>query len=130
MADTHQSRAQDEATLLAASKSDPENAELKHVLATTLARNGKFKDALIYFRQAASLAPDNPAALMGVAQTLNSIDEHNVEALAVYAKVAHRFPDTVFGKVAKQILARAEKALLKHEISPANESAKPQTTNE
>jgi len=67
---------------------------------------------------------------MGVAQTLDSIDEHRAEALTIYAKVAHRFPDTIYGKVAKQILAQAEKMHLKHEPTPFNENDKPQTTSE
>ena len=73
-----------EFVLKTAAKIQPNNALVKQNLAATLARAGKHVEALPYFRQAASLAPDNPAVLMGLARCLDSIDAHQKEALKVY----------------------------------------------
>jgi len=76
-------------------------------LSATLARAGKYEEALPYFRQAASLAPDNPGVLMGLAHCLDSIEEHQKEALKVYKEVTRRFPNSQFAEGAKQILNKA-----------------------
>jgi tetratricopeptide (TPR) repeat protein len=96
-----------EVVLKAAAKIQPDNALVKQNLAATLARAGKFAEALPYFRQAASLAPNNPVALMGLANCLNSMDEHKKESLKVYKDLAKRFPDSQFAETVKQILNRA-----------------------
>ncbi len=72
-----------EIVLKAATKIQPDNALVKQNLAATLARAGKPQEALPYFRQAVSLAPNTPSALMGLAQCLDSIEEHRPEALKV-----------------------------------------------
>jgi tetratricopeptide (TPR) repeat protein len=95
-----------EVVLKAAPKIQPDNALVKQNLAATLARAGKFAEALPYFRQAASLAPNNPVALMGLTNCLNSMDEHKKESLKVYKDLAKRFPDSQFAETVKQILNR------------------------
>lgn len=102
-----------EIVLKAATKIQPDNALVKQNLAATLARAGKPKEALPYFRQAASLAPNSPSALMGLAQCLDSVDEHRAEALKTYKEVVKKFPDSQFTEAAKQILNRAGHADLR-----------------
>ena len=99
--------------LKTAIKIQPDNALVKQNLAATLARAGKPKEALPFFRQAASLAPNNPGALMGLAQCLDSINEHRAEALKTYKEVVKKFPDSQFTETAKQILNRAGQADLR-----------------
>ncbi len=102
-----------EVVLKAAAKIQPENALVKQNLSATLARAGKFSEALPYFRQAASLAPNNPAVLMGLANCLDSMDAHRKEALTAYKDLVKRFPDSQFAEKATQILNRAGQADLR-----------------
>lgn len=102
--------------LKTAAKIQPNNALIKQNLAATLARAGKHVEALPYFRQATSLAPDNPAVLMGLARCLDTIDTHKKEALKVYKDVVKRFPDSQFAEDAKQILNRAGQADLRKSV--------------
>ena len=99
--------------LKAAAKIQPDNALVKQNLAATLARAGKHVEALPYFRQAASLAPDNPAVLMGLAHCLDSMDAHRKEAQKVYKNVVKQFPDSQFAEAAKQKLNQAGQADLR-----------------
>ena len=98
-----------ESILRKAAKIQPDNALIKQNLAEILARAGRSVEALPFFRQAASLAPNNPACLMGLAQCLNSIAEHQAEALKVCKDLVKKFPDSPFTEAAKQILERAGK---------------------
>lgn len=108
--------AEAEEILKIAAKNQPDNPLIKQNLAATLARAGKLAEALPVFRQAASLAPNNPACLMGLAQCLDSIDEHRVEALKVYKQVIKKFPGSPFTEVIKQILNRAGQADLRKPV--------------
>ena len=107
-----------EIVLKAASKIQPDNALVKQNLAGTLARSGKLAEALPIYRQAVSLAPGNGAALMGLAQCLNSIDdpEHHKESLRVYKQVVQKFPDAPYAEAAKAILNKAGQADLRKPV--------------
>ena len=96
-----------ESILRKAAKIQPDNALIKQNLADNLARAGRTGEALPFFRQAASLAPNNPACLIGLAQCLDSIAEHHAEALKVYKDVVKKFPDSPFTEAAKQKLIKA-----------------------
>jgi hypothetical protein len=63
------------------------------------------------------MAPNNPAALMGLAQCLDSLGgEDDKEAQQTYKEVARRFPGTPFGESAKQILNRRGKQDLRKPV--------------
>ena len=104
--------------LKSANKIQPDNALIKQNLAGTLARSGKLTEALPIYRQAVSLAPGNGAALMGLAQCLNSIDDpdHQKESLKVYRQVVQKFPDAPFAEAAKAILNKAGQADLRKPV--------------
>ena len=107
-----------EEILKTANKIKPDNALIKQNLAGTLARSGKLTEALPIYRQAVSLAPGNGAALMGLAQCLNSIDDpdHQKESLKVYKQVVQKFPDAPFAEAAKAILNKAGQADLRKPV--------------
>lgn len=66
----------------------------------TLVRARKFAVALPYFRQAASLALNNPAVLMGLANCLDSMDAYQKDALTACKDLVKRFPDSQFAEMA------------------------------
>ena len=96
-----------ESILRKAAKIQRDNALIKYNLAKILARAGRTVEALPFFRQAASLAPSNPACLIGLAQCLNSIAEHQAEALKVCKDLVKKFPPSPFTEAAMQMLLRA-----------------------
>jgi tetratricopeptide (TPR) repeat protein len=81
---------------------DPENAHAKRNLAAVLARSGKGAEALPYFRQAASLAPNEVGAQLGLAQCLDQLGgDYRKEADKVYAQIMRRFADHPAAEIAK-----------------------------
>ncbi len=105
-----------EVVLKAATKIQPENPLIKQNLAATLALAKKYAEALPYFRQGASLTPNNPVALLGLANCLDSLEDHRGEALTVYKDVVKRFPNSQFADSATQILNRAGQADLRKAV--------------
>lgn len=82
---------------------DPENAFAKRNLAAVLARSGKAAEALPYFRQAASLAPNDAGVQLGLAQCLDELGgDYRKEADKIYAEVVRRFPDHPVAEIAKK----------------------------
>ena len=62
--------------------------------ASVLLRSGRADDAVPLFREAAALAPEDPGAVLGLAQSLDRLGgESAKEAAAVYAGILRRFPD-------------------------------------
>lgn len=81
---------------------DPENAYAKRNLAAVLARSGKGAEALPFFRQAASLAPNDADVQLGLAQCLDELcGDHRKEADKVYAEIVRRFADHPAAEIAK-----------------------------
>ena len=60
-------------------KVEPENAFAKRNLAAVLMRSGRAAEALPFFRQAASLAPADPGAQLGLAQCLEELGPSHVK---------------------------------------------------
>jgi tetratricopeptide (TPR) repeat protein len=105
-----------EIILKSAAKIRPDNALVKQNLGATLARSGKPAEALPYFRQAVSLTPDSPVALMALAHCLNSIPDHQAEALKVLKELVKRFPDSPHTEAAKRVLNEAGQADLRKPV--------------
>ena len=63
--------------------------------------------ALPFFRQAVTLAPNDPGALLGLAQCLDTLGgDHRKESNKVYEEIARRFDDNPIAEVAKKALTR------------------------
>ncbi len=96
-----------ERALRVALHQQPENAHARRNLAAVLARSGKHPEALPLFRQSAALAPDDPGALLGLAQCLDALDgDHRKEGSKVYHEIARRFDDHPTAEIAKKALTR------------------------
>lgn len=94
-----------EACLRSAAKIQADNPLIIQNLAATLARSGKPLEALSFYRQGTSLAPNNPTTLMGLAQCLDEIGgDHRKEAHELYRQVAQQFPGTDIAEKAKAFL--------------------------
>ena len=66
----------------------------KRNLAGVLGKMGKMQEALPFFRQAASLAPNDPGAQLGLAQCLDDLGgDYRKEADKLYEQIAKRFPN-------------------------------------
>ena len=86
---------------------EPENAHAKRNLAAVLARAGKHQEALPLFRQVAALAPNDPGALVGLAQCLDTLGgDHRKESSKIYDEIARRFDDHPTAEIAKKALTR------------------------
>lgn len=95
----------------------PDDALAKRNLAAVLMRGGKPQEALAYFRQATSLAPSDPGALLGLAQCLEELGgkAHLAEAATTYRAVRQRFADHPVSEMAETALTR-----MSHETMRAN----------
>ena len=92
---------------------DPENAFAKRNLAAVLSRSGKAAEALPYFRQVASRAPNDADVHLGLAQCLDELGgDDRKEADKVYAEVAKRFPDHPVAEIAKTARSKIANAQL------------------
>ena len=95
----------------------PDDPLAKRNLAAVLMRGGKAHEALPYFRQAASLAPSDPGAQLGLAQCLEALGgSHLEEAARTYRAVVKRFSDHPVGEMAEQALTRISQDTLRERV--------------
>ena len=96
-----------ERALRVALHQQPDNAHARRNLAAVLARSDKEKEALPLFRQVAALAPNDPGALLGLAQCLDALGgDYRKESSKVYDEIARRFDDHPTAEIAKKALTR------------------------
>lgn len=80
-------------------------------------RGGKAQDALPYFRQAASLAPADPGAQLGLAQCLEALGgTYLEEATKIYRAIVKHFSDHPVGEMAEQALTRLSQQTLRERV--------------
>lgn len=95
----------------------PDDALAKRNLAAVLMRGGKPQDALPYFRQAASLAPSDPGAHLGLAQCLEELGGGYLEeATNTYRKIVKRFATHPVGEMAEEALTRISQQTMRDRV--------------
>ncbi len=93
-----------ERALVEALHLDPKNAYAKRNLAAVLGRSGRNDEALPLFREVAALMPQDPGALLGLAQCLEALGgDHRTESNQLYGEIVRRFGN-------HPVVAIAEKA--------------------
>ena len=83
----------------------------EEAVAAVLMRGDKAQEALPYFRQAASLAPADPGAQLGLAQCLEALGSAYLdEATNAYLAIVKRFSDPLWARWPKSSAQPADHA--------------------